>query len=102
MPRLLLVDDNPSIHRIAESLLSGTAVELVCVDSGAEALKRVGAGEHFDVALVDTVMAGMDGWDLVDRFRAMPATAGRASSRPTTLPTARSMTRAACIGPALS
>ena len=37
MPRLLLVDDNPSIHRIAESLLAPTDVELVCVDSAAEA-----------------------------------------------------------------
>ena len=41
MPRLLLVDDNPSIHRIAESLLAPTDVELTCVDSAAEALDRL-------------------------------------------------------------
>ena len=75
MPRLLLVDDNPSIHRIAESLLSPTDVELVCVDSAAEALDRVARGEHFDVALVDTAMPGMDGWTLLERLRAMEATA---------------------------
>jgi CheY-like chemotaxis protein len=75
MPRLLLVDDNPSIHRIAESLLAPTDVELVCVDSAAEALDRFERGEHFDVALVDTVMPGMDGWTLLARLREMDATA---------------------------
>jgi CheY-like chemotaxis protein len=76
MPRLLLVDDNPSIHRIAESLLAPTDVELTCVDSAAEALDRIGRGERFDVALVDTAMPGMDGWTLLTRLRAMAETAG--------------------------
>ena len=75
MPRLLLVDDNPSIHRIAESLLAPTDVELTCVDSAAEALDRLEQGERFDVALVDTAMPGMDGWTLLTRLRAMDATA---------------------------
>ncbi|MBI3487453.1 MAG: response regulator [Acidobacteria bacterium] len=75
MPRLLLVDDNPSIHRIAESLLAPTDVELTCVDSAAEALDRLARGETFDVALVDTAMPGMDGWTLLGRLRAMEATA---------------------------
>ncbi len=75
MPRLLLVDDNPSIHRIAESLLAPTDVALVCVGSAAEALDRLARGEQFDVALVDTAMPGMDGWTLVSRLRASEATA---------------------------
>lgn len=75
MPRLLLVDDNPSIHRIAESLLAHTEVEVVCVGSGAEALARLGAGERFDAALVDTCMPGMDGWTLLDRLRAQESSA---------------------------
>ncbi len=75
MPRLLLVDDNPSIHRIAESLLAPTAIELVCVDSAAEALERFQNGERFDVAMIDTAMPGMDGWTLLERLRSMEATA---------------------------
>ena len=75
MSRLLLVDDNPSIHRIAESLLAPTDIELVCVDSAAEALDRFARGERFDVALVDTAMPGMDGWTLLQRLRAMEETA---------------------------
>lgn len=75
MPRLLLVDDNPSIHKIAETLLATTPIELVCVDSAAAALDKVGKGEHFDVALVDTSMADMDGWELLGKLRELPATA---------------------------
>ena len=75
MPRLLLVDDNPSIHKIAETLLATSPIELVCVDSAAAALERVNRGEHFDVALVDTSMAVMDGWGLLGRLREIPATA---------------------------
>ena len=75
MPRLLLVDDNPSIHKIAETLLATTPIELVCVDSAAAALDKVSKGEHFDVALVDTSMAGMDGWALLAKLREIPATA---------------------------
>ena len=74
MPRLLLVDDNPSIHRIAESLLAPTDVELICVASAAEALDRIERGERFDVALIDTAMPGMDGWTLLSRFRDMEET----------------------------
>ena len=75
MPRLLLVDDNPSIHRIAESLLAHTDVVLVCVSSAPEALDLLGQGERFDAALVDTSMPGMDGWSLLERLRALPETA---------------------------
>ncbi|HJW71298.1 MAG TPA: response regulator [Geothrix sp.] len=75
MPRLLLVDDNPSIHRIAESLLAPTDIELICSDSAEDALDRLERGERFDVALLDTAMPGMDGWTLLARLRAMEATA---------------------------
>ena len=75
MPRLLLVDDNPSIHKIAETLLATSPIELVCVESAAAALDRINRGEHFDVALVDTSMAGMDGWGLLAKLREIPATA---------------------------
>jgi CheY-like chemotaxis protein len=75
MPRLLLVDDNPSIHRIAESLLAPTDIELICSDSAEDALDRLERGERFDVALLDTAMPGMDGWTLLTRLRAMEATA---------------------------
>jgi len=75
MPRLLLVDDNPSIHKIAETLLAPTDIQLVCVDSAQGAMNLIAEGERFDVALLDIMMAGMDGWELLDQLRMHPATA---------------------------
>lgn len=75
MARLLLVDDNPSIHKIAETLLGASYVQLVCVESAEAALALLDAGESFDIALLDTAMPGMDGWELLARLRANPATA---------------------------
>lgn len=75
MSRLLLVDDNPSIHRIIESLLAPLGVELVALTTVTEALARVDRGEPFDLALVDGVMPDKDGWDLVAGLRSRPATA---------------------------
>ena len=75
MPRLLLVDDNPSIHKIAETLLAASDVQLVSCGSGAQAMALVHQGDHFDVALLDTSMIGMDGWALLKELRADEATA---------------------------
>ena len=75
MPRLLLVDDNPSIHKIAETLLGSSSIELICVASASEALMMLDSGDRFDVALLDTAMPGMDGWELLARMRKHPDSA---------------------------
>jgi len=75
MPRLLLVDDNPSIHKIAETLLASTDIQLVCVESAQEALNLIAQGERFDVALLDIMMPDTDGWQLLDQLRMHPVTA---------------------------
>lgn len=74
MPRLLLVDDNESIHKIAETLLASTDIDLVCAKSGKEAIHLVEQGSAFDAALLDTAMAEMDGWALLEHLRQMPST----------------------------
>ncbi len=74
MPRLLLVDDNPSIHKIAETLLASSDVELISCGSGAQAMALVDRGDRFDVALLDTSMLEMDGWALLQRLRETDAT----------------------------
>ena len=75
MPRLLLVDDNPSIHKIAETLLATTDIALACASSGAEALALIDKGEVFDVAMLDISMMGMDGWELLGNLRKREGTA---------------------------
>ena len=70
--RILIVDDNDynrmAISRLVEEL--GYAVETA--EDGFEALAKVKLG--FDLVLSDVVMPGMDGFELVRKLRADPAT----------------------------
>ena len=75
MSRLLLVDDNPSIYKIAATLLGSTNVHISWARSAAEALELIANEEPFDVALVDTTLPEEDGWELLGRMRGGPKTA---------------------------
>jgi two-component system chemotaxis response regulator CheY len=75
MPRLLLVDDNPSIHKIVASLLDSTAIVVSHAADAEEALKIVEGGAKIDVALLDTTLPGTNGWELLGRLRSDPRTA---------------------------
>ncbi len=74
--RLLVVDDNVTNLRIVEHQLARFGATAVLVESGAEALARIDAGERFDACLLDLHMPGMDGEELATRLRAHPAAAG--------------------------
>jgi len=69
MPRLLLVDDNPSIHKIVASLLDSTAIGVLHANDAEEALKFIEGGADFDLALLDTTLPNLDGWGLLERLR---------------------------------
>jgi CheY-like chemotaxis protein len=74
MPRLLLVDDNSSIHKIAVYLLVSTDIELTHALSASEALALIDSEALFDAALIDTSMSEIDGWELLSRLRVAPKT----------------------------
>ena len=59
--RLLVVDDNASAREIALGYLRGFGFTVEAAASGAEALALAGAGEPFQLALIDWQMPGMDG-----------------------------------------
>jgi CheY-like chemotaxis protein len=75
MPRLLLVDDNPSINRIVESLLDGTPIEVAHAGTASDALRLLDGEAPFDLALLDTSLPEMDGWELLGRLRENPKAA---------------------------
>jgi len=75
MSRLLLVDDNPSIDRIVVSLLSGAPFEVTYAKTASEALGLVDGEAPFDLALLDTSLPEMDGWELLGRMRENPKAA---------------------------
>jgi signal transduction histidine kinase/CheY-like chemotaxis protein len=76
----LVVDDNATNRRILLEVLGGWGMRPVEADSGPAALDAlraaVAAGEPFALALLDSHMPGMDGFDLAARIRGEPALAG--------------------------
>jgi PAS domain S-box-containing protein len=67
--RLLLVDDNATNREIVMRQARSWGIEPVAVESPLEALSLIEAGEPFDVAVLDLVMAGMDGVALAREIR---------------------------------
>ncbi len=61
--RVLVVDDEPMIVKAVERTLSGEH-EVISAGSGEEVLRRVRAGERFDVILCDLMMPQMTGMEL--------------------------------------
>jgi CheY-like chemotaxis protein/anti-sigma regulatory factor (Ser/Thr protein kinase) len=66
--KLLIVDDDPSIHDLVHAMLSGTSWQAESASSGEEALKRV-AETSFDLVLTDILMPGIDGLTLLSHLR---------------------------------
>lgn len=67
-PRILVVDDEPSLRRLIERYLSMQGYEVVVASDGNEALERI-AEQIPDLVITDVMMPHMDGWDLVQRLR---------------------------------
>jgi len=67
-PRVLVVDDEPSICRSCEKILVREGYEVKTVLSGAEALGLLGR-EDFDLVFTDLKMAEMGGMELLEALR---------------------------------
>ncbi|MGH7805386.1 MAG: response regulator transcription factor [Candidatus Binatia bacterium] len=71
MSRVLVVDDNPDSIRIVESILKGTDYEVVAATNGPAALEAV-ATKPPSVILLDVMMPGMSGLEVLEKLRAEP------------------------------
>jgi PAS domain S-box-containing protein len=67
--RVLVVDDNATNRRIIDLQTTRWGMHPVSVASGMHALELLSGGEHFDVALLDIQMPGMDGYELARLIR---------------------------------
>jgi CheY-like chemotaxis protein len=75
--RILIIDDEPLVGASIRRVLSGEH-EVFAVTQGAEALRRIAAGERFDALLCDLMMPEMTGMDLhAELSRSCPDQAGR-------------------------
>jgi len=71
--RILLVDDEPQVLSALAELLQAAGHDVSAAASGAAALKIYMPG-RFDVVLTNVGMAGMNGWEVAERVRAMDTT----------------------------
>ena len=86
LPPVLAVDDVPANLLALEAILSDLGCELVRAESGAAAL-RIAAERTFALVLLDVVMPEMDGFETLERLRALE----RARTTPVIFLTAREL-----------
>jgi nitrogen-specific signal transduction histidine kinase/ActR/RegA family two-component response regulator len=70
--RVLLVDDEPQVLSALTEMLQAAGHEVSAAASGAAAL-RIYAPGRYDVVLTNVGMAGMNGWEVAERVRAVDA-----------------------------
>jgi DNA-binding response OmpR family regulator len=73
MTRLLIVDDERANRDLLAIMLAPEGFDVVAAASGEEALALV-AGHAPDAILLDVMMPGMDGYQVVSAIRSNPAT----------------------------
>lgn len=75
MVRILVVDDDPMLRRIAALALGRSGFEVVVAASGEEAIAIVAEDPLPALALLDQSMPGLDGTSTLARLRSDPRTA---------------------------
>jgi signal transduction histidine kinase len=68
--RVLVVDDEPAMGRALSRMLKGH-LDVLAVTSGKDALRRIAAGERFEVILSDVMMPEISGMELHQRLQKM-------------------------------
>jgi class 3 adenylate cyclase/CheY-like chemotaxis protein len=72
--RLLVVDDTPHNVKLLADILGARGFAVATAASGEEALAKI-AAEPPDLVLLDVMMPGLSGYDVLRRLRAQPETA---------------------------
>ena len=70
MYRVFVIEDDEAISRLLCMNLSIAGYEPVPAGDGQEALNMIQRGERFDVALVDVMLPGIDGFQLMEPLKA--------------------------------
>jgi two-component system cell cycle sensor histidine kinase/response regulator CckA len=68
--RILLVEDEPAVRRLARRILERDGHEVLEAGNGTEALRRVDEGPAPDLVVTDVIMPEMGGGELANRLRA--------------------------------
>src|SRR4051812_33807870 len=73
MARILIVDDEPKLGRVLVEMLEGAGHDVTHAGGGAEAIKRVTAGD-LDVVVTDLLMPNVDGMTVLREVRRLSPT----------------------------
>ena len=95
--KVLIADDDARNRKLLEVLLRAEGYEVRCVKSGVTALAAI-ASEVPDILLLDLMMPDMDGFEVVRRLKADPATARMSIVMVTALDDDASRARLAAAG----
>jgi len=68
--RILIVDDDPDVHRLLQVALHETGRYIESAFDGNEGLRKFEEGK-WDLVITDVLMPGIDGMQLLERIRAM-------------------------------
>ena len=71
-PRILVVDDSPTMRQLLGLALRKLGAEIVQASDGMDAMRKL-LGDRFDLALVDINMPVMDGLKLIQLVRSEDA-----------------------------
>ena len=66
--KILVVDDDKSIHRTFTRILQKSGYEIDVAETGKEAIEKA-ENQHYDLALVDIRLPDMDGTDLLSKLK---------------------------------
>ena len=71
MPRILAVDDSPSMRQMVSTTLASAGYEVEQAEDGVQAL-QLASRQRFDLVITDVNMPNMDGITLVRELRGKP------------------------------
>jgi PAS domain S-box-containing protein len=69
-PKVLVVDDEKRIRDACRKMLTRDGFEVAVAEDGEEGLERI-ESEHFDLILLDLMMPGLSGFDVLERVKAL-------------------------------
>ena len=75
-PRILLVDDDPTVRTLARLLLEKNGFRVTEVGDGPEAIEHFTAGEECALVVLDLNLPTLSGLEVLDRLRSSASTAG--------------------------